>query len=75
MHCVQLFQINHLVNYQKFEKFLKSFTSEFSHVDIWFTDQNSKPLKIDDKANLELVANWCLTCKIRYSIKSKDEIC
>ena len=35
--------------------FLKIFDSEFSHRDGWFTDQNSKPLEIEDKINITLV--------------------
>ena len=37
--------------------FLKSFDSEFSYIDLWFTDQNSKPLEIEDKINITLVIN------------------
>ena len=29
--------------------FQKSFNSEFSYNEAWFTDQNSKSLKIEDK--------------------------
>ena len=29
--------------------FLKTFTSEFSYIEGWFTDQNSNPLEIDNK--------------------------
>ena len=29
--------------------FLKTFNSEFSYIEVWFTDQNSKPLEIEDK--------------------------
>ena len=32
--------------------FLKTFNSEFSYIKIWFTDQNSKPLEIEDKINI-----------------------
>ena len=28
---------------------LKTFNSEFSYVEVWLTDQNSKPLEIKDK--------------------------
>ena len=28
--------------------FLKTFDLEFSYIDIWFTDQNSKPLEIEE---------------------------
>ena len=37
--------------------FLKTFNSEFSYIEVWFTDQNSKPLEIDDKINITLVIN------------------
>ena len=37
--------------------FLKSFNSEFSYIQVWFTDQNSKPLEIEDKINITLVIN------------------
>ena len=35
--------------------FLKSFNSEFWYIEVWFTDQNSKPLEIEDKINITLV--------------------
>ena len=31
--------------------FLETFNSEFSEIKIWFTDQNSKPLEVEDKIN------------------------
>ena len=37
--------------------FLKTFKSEFSYIEVWFTDQNSKPLEIADKINISLVIN------------------
>ena len=37
--------------------FLKTFDSEFSYIELWFTDQNSKPLEIEDKINITLVIN------------------
>ena len=36
---------------------LKKFNSEFSYVEVWFTDQNSKKLEIEDKINITLVIN------------------
>ena len=39
------------------QKFLKIFNSEFSNIEIWFTDQNSKPVDIEDKVNITLVIN------------------
>ena len=35
--------------------FLKTFNSEFSYIEVWFTDQNYKPLEIEDKINITLV--------------------
>ena len=37
--------------------FLKISDSEFSYIEIWFTDQNSKPLLIEDQINVTLVIN------------------
>ena len=37
--------------------FLKTFNSEFSYIKIWFTDQNSKPLEIENIINIILVIN------------------
>ena len=52
----------------------RKFNSEFSYNETWFTDQNSKPLDIEDKINLTLVVNWCLTYEMRYTIESRDLI-
>ena len=35
--------------------FLKTFNSELSFIEVWFTDQNSKPLEIEDKININFV--------------------
>ena len=32
--------------------FLKTFNSEFQEIEIWFTNQNSMPLEVQDKINL-----------------------
>ena len=37
--------------------FLNTFHSEFSYIEVWFTDQISKPLEIEDKINSTLVIN------------------
>ena len=31
--------------------FLKTFNLEFSYIEVWFTDQNSKSLEIENKIN------------------------
>ena len=35
--------------------FLKIFNSEYDEIKVWFTDQNSHPLEIEDRINLTLV--------------------
>ena len=37
--------------------YLKTFDSEFSYIEVWFTDQNSNPLEIEDKINTTFVIN------------------
>ena len=37
--------------------FLKTFDSEFSYNEVWFTDQNSKSLEIEDIIKITLVIN------------------
>ena len=37
--------------------FLKTFDSKFSYIEVWFTEQNSKPLEIEDKTKITLVIN------------------
>ena len=35
--------------------FLKTFNSEYSEIELWFTNQNSKPLEIEDRINLTML--------------------
>ena len=35
--------------------FLKTFNSEYDETVVWFTDQNSEPLEIEDRINLTMV--------------------
>ena len=38
--------------------FLKTFSSNFSYTEVWFTDQNSKPLETEDNTlHITLVIN------------------
>ena len=34
---------------------LKTTNAEFSFMEIWFTDQNNRPLEIEDKLNITLI--------------------
>ena len=38
--------------------FLKTFNSEFETIEVWFTDQISQPLGIQDRISLTLVIKW-----------------
>ena len=35
--------------------FLKTFDSEYDENVVWFTDQNSEPLEIEDRKNLTMI--------------------
>ena len=35
--------------------FLKTFNSEYDEIKVWFTDQNSKPLEMEDRIHLTMV--------------------
>ena len=52
--------------------FLKTFNSEYNEIAVWFTDQNSKPLEIEDRINLTMVIKQCI--KMRYSLEPRDRI-
>ena len=41
----------------KYFMLLKTLNSEFLYIEVWFTDQNSEPLEIEDKLNITLVIN------------------
>ena len=34
---------------------LSTTNTEFSSIEVWFTDQNSEPLEIEDNANMTLI--------------------
>ena len=57
---IYLFLINHLVLLDVPPKrfiLLKTFNWESSYIEVWFIDQNSKPLEIEGKKNITLVIN------------------
>ena len=41
----------------------EKFDSEFSYIEVWFTDPNSKPLQTKDKTNITLVVNQSVQYK------------
>ena len=49
--------------------FTKYFNNEFSHIEIWLTDQFSKPLEIEDNVNLTLIISQRV--KMRYSTEPR----
>ena len=55
-HILQrIFKIISLLEISSKNIFLKTFTSEFQAIEVWFTDQNSQPLEIEDRINLTVV--------------------
>ena len=60
--CIHLVLINRLVNPQIFHPknsiFLKTLDSGFLDIGVWFTDQNSKSLEIEDKTKIILLINF-----------------
>ena len=40
--------------------FLKSFNSEYNETEMWFTDQISEPLQIENRINLTMVIKWSI---------------
>ena len=43
--------------------FLGTFNSEFSYIEVWFTDKTSKPPEIKEKKKITLVVNWSVKYK------------
>ena len=63
--------------------FLKTFSSEFQEIKVWFTDQNRRPLEVEDKINLTLIIKYCgksailiefnfYCIKMHYSIEPRE---
>ena len=44
---LEIFPTHHII--------LKTFNSEFQYIQVWFTDQNSQPLELEDRINITLV--------------------
>ena len=54
--------------------FLKIFYSEFSYIEVWFTDQSSRSQKIEDRINISLVINQSTTYKKWHAIQFNQGI-
>ena len=39
---------------------MNTVNTEFSYVEVWFTDQASRALEIEDNVNLTLIIGWTL---------------
>ena len=52
----------------------KTFDSELPYTEVWFTDENSKPLEIANKINITLLINSNIKYKktMRYSVQTRD---
>ena len=54
-------QFGHLINISPHSlTMMNTFNAEFSSVEVWFTDQTTKPLEIEDNVNLTLIIGWLL---------------
>ena len=51
--------------------FLKTCNSEYDEIIVWFTDQNSQPLEIEDIINLTMVIKWKI---IKWDIQLNQKI-
>ena len=57
--CSIIYICKSIIKYFTQEFFIsKSFNSEFSCIEVWFTDQISHPLDIEDKINISLVIDF-----------------
>ena len=54
--------------------FSKTSNSEFLYIEVWFTDQNCKPLEIEDKINITIVFNQNVKYKRWRDIQFNLEI-
>ena len=50
---------------------LNATNTKFSFIEVWFTDQNSKKLEIEDNVNMTLIIGQILW--MRYSIETKKQ--
>ena len=50
-------------------RFLKTFDSEFFYIEVWFTDQNSNPLEVENKVNIALVVNKSMAYNRLHAIQ------
>ena len=53
---------------------IKTFNLEFSYIEVWFTDQNSKPIEIEEKINIILVLIKAHIKVTHYSVQPRDRI-
>ena len=51
-------------------KMLKTTNAEFSFIEIWITDQNNRPLEIEDNMNITLIIGTG-SIKMRYSFEPR----
>ena len=54
--------------------FFKTFDSEFLYIEVFFTDQNSNNLEIEDKINIALVINESIIYKSYTLVQPRNQI-
>ena len=43
---------------------LKTVNTEFSFIEIWFTDQDNRPLEIEDSVNISSIGGISILCEL-----------
>ena len=52
----------------KFYIFFKTRNSELPYIEVWLSNQNSKPFLIEDKTSIPLIIKWRVIWKMRRSL-------
>ena len=61
---LEILPTNHIV--------LKTFNSEFQEIKVWFADQTSKPLEVEERINVTLIKCNSHCIKMGYSVEARD---
>ena len=53
---------------------MNTVNTEFSFIEVWFTNQASKALKIEDNVNLTLIIGWLFTDQASKVLEIEDNV-
>ena len=68
-YCIHFFLINCSVTYWIFYPKVLDSETKLLYIEVWFTDQNSNPLEVEDKVNITLVINKSMTYNRLHAIQ------